>query len=63
MKNIKWIFFDIGSTLVDESVAFRKRVEKTIANTNVSYDDFTAKWLRFQNTIKMATIRHLNITA
>ena len=24
---------------------------------------FTAKWLRFQNTIKMATIRHLNITA
>lgn len=43
MKNIKWIFFDIGSTLVDESVAFRKRVEKTIANTNVSYDDFYSK--------------------
>lgn len=43
MKNIKWIFFDIGSTLVDESVAFRKRVEKAIANTNVSYDDFYSK--------------------
>lgn len=43
MKNIKWIFFDIGSTLVDESVAFRKRVEKTVANTNVSYDDFYNK--------------------
>lgn len=43
MKNIKWIYFDIGSTLVDESVAFRKRVEKTIANTNVSYDDFYNK--------------------
>lgn len=40
MNKIKWIFFDIGSTLVDESVAFRKRVEKTVANTNVSYDDF-----------------------
>ncbi len=40
MKSIKWIFFDIGSTLVDESVAFRKRVEKTVENTNVSYDDF-----------------------
>ncbi|MBD9048524.1 MAG: HAD family hydrolase, partial [Ruminococcus sp.] len=39
----KWIFFDIGSTLVDESVAFRKRVEKTVANTNVSYDDFYNK--------------------
>lgn len=36
-------FFDIGSTLVDESVAYRKRVEKTTANTNVSYDDFFNK--------------------
>lgn len=63
MKNIKWIFFDIGSTLVDESVAYRKRVEKTIANTNVSYDVFLIKWLRFQNTIKMATIKHLKLTA
>ena len=43
MNKIKWIFFDIGSTLVDESVAFRKRVEKTVANTNVSYDDFYNK--------------------
>ena len=43
MNRIKWIFFDIGSTLVDESVAFRKRVEKTVANTNISYDDFYIK--------------------
>lgn len=40
MKSIKWIFFDIGSTLVDESEDFRKRVEKTVANTNISCDDF-----------------------
>lgn len=43
MNKIKWIFFDIGSTLVDESVAFRKRIEKTIKNTNVSYNDFYNK--------------------
>lgn len=43
MNNIKWFFFDIGSTLVDESVAFQKRIEKTIANTNVGYDDFYNK--------------------
>lgn len=43
MKTIKWCFFDIGSTLVDESVAFRKRIEKTITNTNVSYEDFYNK--------------------
>ncbi len=40
MKNIKWIFFDIGSTLVDESVAYQNRIQRTIANTDISYDDF-----------------------
>lgn len=40
MKDIKWIFFDIGSTLVDESVAYRNRIERTIANTDISYDEF-----------------------
>ncbi len=40
LANIKWIFFDIGSTLVDESVAYRNRIERTIANTDISYDEF-----------------------
>ena len=43
MNNIKWIFFDIGSTLVDESSAYRNRTERTIANTNISYDEFYQK--------------------
>ena len=38
MKNIKWLFFDIGSTLIDESIAYRKRIETTVANTDISYD-------------------------
>lgn len=62
MSIIKWIFFDIGSTLVDESVAYKNRIERTISNTDVSYDEFYREWSRFQNTIKMDTIRHLNIT-
>ena len=40
LANIKWFFFDIGSTLVDESVAYRNRIERTIANTDISYDEF-----------------------
>lgn len=40
MSIIKWIFFDIGSTLVDESVAYKNRIERTISNTDVSYDEF-----------------------
>ncbi|MBQ3416900.1 MAG: HAD family hydrolase [Ruminococcus sp.] len=43
MNHIKWIFFDIGSTLVDESIAYRKRIERTIAGTNVTYGDFYNK--------------------
>ena len=43
MKNIKWLFFDIGSTLIDESIAYRKRIETTVANTDISYDEFYRK--------------------
>ena len=43
MNKIKWIFFDIGSTLVDESVAYQDRIERTIAGTKVTYDDFYNK--------------------
>lgn len=40
MNNINWIFFDIGSTLVDESVAYQNRIEKTIAGSQISYEEF-----------------------
>lgn len=37
-KNIKWIFFDIGSTLVDESKAYEHRLKDAIAETDISYE-------------------------
>ena len=40
MDTIKWVFFDIGSTLVDESTAYKNRIKRTIANTEVSYNEF-----------------------
>ena len=40
INTIKWIFFDIGSTLVDESTAYKNRIKRTIANTDVSYNEF-----------------------
>ena len=33
---IKWIFFDVGSTLVDESKAWEKRVSDTVKGSNIS---------------------------
>ena len=30
-NEIKWLFFDVGGTLVDEKEAFRRRIRETIA--------------------------------
>ncbi|MGM9935894.1 MAG: HAD family hydrolase, partial [Candidatus Ornithomonoglobus sp.] len=38
MKNIEWIFFDIGSTLVDETKAYEHRLKDAIAGTDISYE-------------------------
>lgn len=40
MNNVKWVFFDIGSTLVDESIAYQNRIQKTIAGSNVTDNEF-----------------------
>lgn len=37
MENIKWLFFDIGSTLVDESRAYESRLKKIAEMANVTY--------------------------
>ena len=40
LSDKKWIFFDLGSTLVDESEAYRQRVLEMLKGTNIAYDDF-----------------------
>lgn len=37
---IKWIFFDVGSTLVDETEAYDHRVRDMIAGTNITFQEF-----------------------
>lgn len=36
----KWIFFDVGSTLVDETEAYDHRVRDMIAGTNITFQEF-----------------------
>lgn len=38
MENIQWIFFDVGSTLVDESKAYAERMKMVAKAANVSYE-------------------------
>ena len=37
---IKWIFFDVGSTLVDETEAYDHRARDMIEGTNLSFSEF-----------------------
>ena len=37
---IKWIFFDVGSTLVDETEAYDHRVRDMIAGTGIAFEEF-----------------------
>lgn len=37
---IKWIFFDVGSTLVDETKAYDHRVREMIAGTSITFKEF-----------------------
>ncbi len=44
---IKWLFFDIGSTLVDERGAYRHRIEEIVSGTDISYEAFYDTMLGF----------------
>ena len=37
---VKWIFFDVGSTLVDETEAYDHRVREMIVGTNITFKEF-----------------------
>ena len=39
----KWIFFDVGSTLVDETEAYNHRVREMIENTDITFSVFDDK--------------------
>lgn len=41
--NIKWIFFDVGTTLVNEEKAYDHRVYEMIKDTNISFEEFNEK--------------------
>ena len=38
--NIKWIFFDVGSTLVDETEAYNHRAREMISGTGITFKEF-----------------------
>ena len=47
MNSIQWIFFDIGSTLVDEEEAYRHRVRDMVLGSQVTFEQFWEKREQF----------------
>lgn len=46
----KWIFFDVGTTLVDEEKAYDHRVfDMIIKDTEITFDEFNNKRIEFEN--------------
>ena len=43
LKNIQWVFFDLGSTLIDETKADRHRIQDMISGTDISEEAYSAK--------------------
>lgn len=47
MQNIKWLFFDIGSTLVDESKCIEQRCRTITSENNINELEFNNKVLEY----------------
>lgn len=47
MTNAEWIFFDIGSTLIDETECYRLRYREAVEGTTISPMDFERKVIEF----------------
>lgn len=65
LSEIKWIFFDIGSTLVDESECYRARYAETVKGTDITYEEFENKVIEFSKQNKKGdheSAKHFNLT-
>ena len=47
MLKPKWIFFDMGSTLIDESKAYARRMKEMLENTNVTEAQYNTVRLEY----------------
>lgn len=41
--NIEWIFFDVGTTLIDETEAYSHRIHEVISGTDITFEQFNEK--------------------
>ena len=47
MTNISWLFFDVGSTLIDETECYNHRIRDAIEGTDITFEQFNDKRIVF----------------
>lgn len=47
MNKVNWLFFDVGSTLVDEIECYNHRIRDAIAGTDITFGQFSEKRIFF----------------
>lgn len=43
MRDVKWFFFDLGSTLIDETECYNSRIDFAISSKNLNREEFLSK--------------------
>ena len=61
-KNITWLFFDVGSTLIDEQFAYKHRVQDIAEATNTTYNKVYAIAMEFYRQNKKRRLRNSKTT-
>ena len=61
MTDIKWIFFDIGSTLVDESVVYERRFKAISKLANASKEYVFQKAIEFYKNNRKGDLEVINL--
>lgn len=57
MKNIKWIFFDLGSTLIDEEDCIEYRVAETLKQTGAPSKEEIYKQMEYFASVNMLSYK------
>lgn len=58
--DIKWLFFDVGSTLVDETECYNQRIIDAISGTDITFEEFNEKRIEFSKQNLKGDIEAIN---
>ena len=56
----QWLFFDVGSTLINENKAYEARIKSAIAGKDISYQEFYDKMLSYFRKNKKGDLEALS---